>query len=789
MTTGETVALARRNWKRVARGLLVLAMGAASLAAPWFAGPVMLYLVGFFLIVAGLLEMLETFQTPDDAGRRASYLGGALSILAGLLLQNQPRMVLHGLAVVLAGTFLLDAFAKGSAAWRSGRAGQRWVGPALRAILNIAMALVLLTGWPVSGLAVLAVMMGIRMLSSGADLLLRALQPAAEAEATRILDAHPDRRLGLDPHPEFGRQVAALDRDLAIINRQSAYWCVVFVLLFFAIHVGRMSVDWNLVGFAGPFVAALGDMATAMVIAYGLVLPYRLCWRWATRPLERRLWPGVLARIDTNTKLSLRQRLCNHWLCRRLGFSWRMGLARASLRSSLGWALQIGLPLTAILIALNPVWGFSWYFNSENWASEVWNRWAEARTDAWRANMIAAIDEAYADVPADHRYRVEPEGVQNGDFTFLVIGDPGEGDPSQHCLRDRYLALGSRPDVKFFVISSDVIYPAGAMTDYEFKFYLPYKGVTRPIYAIPGNHDWFDALEAFAANFLEPKAARAAMRARVETDARLTTTNEHRIDRYIGEAARLRKEFAVQTGLQRGPFFEIQTDAFALLAVDTGIMRTVDPAQLAWLKGALERSRGKFVMAILGHPFYAGGRYQGENDEPFADLHRLLQEHNVPLVMAGDTHYFEYYREAKTERAMHHFVNGGGGAYISIGTPLDWPRRPAVSECGYFPRRADVVDKLDRTTPLWKQPLWLWTKHLRAWPFTAETMSGAFDYNHAPYWQSFVEVRVEKSRNRVRLIPHGANGPLKWRELDAFGPLRSADKKDDEDVEFVIEMK
>ena len=62
--------------------------------------------------------------------------------------------------------------------------------------------------------------------------------------------------------------------------------------------------------------------------------------------------------------------------------------------------------------------------------------------------------------------------------------------------------------------------------------------------------------------------------------------------RYIKEAARLRKEFGVSTGLQRGPIFEVQTDRFALIAVDTGVLKTVDSAQWEWLKAALARSRG-----------------------------------------------------------------------------------------------------------------------------------------------------------------------------------------------------
>ncbi len=102
-------------------------------------------------------------------------------------------------------------------------------------------------------------------------------------------------------------------------------------------------------------------------------------------------------------------------------------------------------------------------------------------------------------------------------------------------------------------------------------------------------------------------------------------------------------------------------------------------------------------MVLLGHPVFTGGRYQGDQDhligewsppllspfalggntEPFTALHRLLKEHKVKVVMAGDMHYFEHYQEKYTTEGtthmMHHFVNGGG-AYVFIGLPFDWPR-------------------------------------------------------------------------------------------------------------------
>ena len=41
--------------------------------------------------------------------------------------------------------------------------------------------------------------------------------------------------------------------------------------------------------------------------------------------------------------------------------------------------------------------------------------------------------------------------------------------------------------------------------------------------------------------------------------------------------------------------------------------------------------------------------------------------------MAGDTHDLEYYIEPAQDSetgTMYHFVNGGGGAYLSIGTAM-----------------------------------------------------------------------------------------------------------------------
>jgi uncharacterized membrane protein HdeD (DUF308 family) len=795
------------------RGALVVVMGCLAVAAPFFAGPLALFLGGVLLIVSGVLEMLETFRAPDASELGSSYLGGELSILAGILLLNRPELILRAAALFLAGSFLIDGIGKGIASLRARAAGATWTARLAAALVNVGLGLMLAFRWPLSGWAVVEIVVGLRMLTAGWSMMLGRQTRPGVAEISAEL--HPDLRLRLPPHPAFASLNASMKAKEDARRSVDASWCWTLVILFLAIHVGRMRVYWNLVGMIAPLVAVVCDLGVALLLAFGLILPARLAWRTLTRPLERRGWKRLLARIDQGDSPGLAGRLSGGWLRGRLRFARRLSQMRQSPRAALRWGLQAGLPLTAVFIAIQPIWGFSWFFNSENWASIVWDRWAEARTDTWRENMVGALREHYRDrgIADDRLFRIEPPGLTGSeDFSFLVLGDTGEGGAAQHSLRDQYLFLGKRPDVKFLVVSSDVIYPDGAMKDYEPNFYVPFKGFTKPIYAIPGNHDWYDALEGFAANFLEADAARVSMLSRLQTDRRLTTTTEGRIDGYIEEAARLRREFGVSTGWQRGPFFEVHTDRFALIAVDTGVLKTVDSAQWDWLKAALARSKGKFTMVILGHPLYTGGRYQGDVDqltgewspplrsplaqggesEPFTAIHRLLREHRVEVVMAGDMHYFEHYQETyATEgrtRTMHHFVNGGGGAYMCVGMPFDWPRTPDAPIWTFFPRKDAVIAKLDVQTPAWKTPLWLWVKHLSAWPFTGYIMSAAFDHNQAPYFQSFVEVQVLSSKDEVRFLPHGANGRLRWRELENFQALMPAGKTADDRVEFIIKM-
>lgn len=769
-------------------GAALMVVGVLALTAPIAIGTWSLQFLSLVPLAVGIANFYTTLSTPELRARPASYASSLVAVALALLLYVSPSLVVSGIIGVLLALLVTDGAIKiGHAVVGSTSRASRLV-PLANGVASLVLAFAGWVLWRNVGVDVaIGVLIGGYTVASGWSMMVSPLPPLKEtAEALRD-DVHPDPKLGLGPNKLFAATQDRLDASAAAVRQREIYWLVVCGLILFILHLSRMQSTQTWLGLISPQVAMVGDIFMAFVFGAFVVLPFRLSWRRVSRPLERAAWRLRFSGQDADLR-PLPRRIVRYWTDGRYAFGGALRDARTSLYATGVLALRLGLPLAALMAAVNPIWGFSWYFNTESWASAFYQKITEVRVDTWRARMVGAVTDAYGGKNGS-LFRVSPPGIESGDFRFLVIGDPGEGDGSQYSLMERYLELGRHEDMKFLVIASDVIYPAGAMVDYERNFFMPYKGWRKPIYAIPGNHDWYDALEGFNANFLEPYAARAALAARVSADLHLTSTNERRINDLLQRAEDLRTHYGIEVAKQRAPFFEIVTDDFALIAIDTGILRTLDEPQQAWLDAALSRSKGKFIMAVLGHPKYAGGVDTSLADPAFAALYDRLERAGARVLMAGDTHAFEHYLPQTSGPPIHHFVNGGGGAYLSIGGALAWPEKAPTSSWEFYPPSDALRAKLDAETPAWKQPMWMWVKTFGAWPVSSETLSAMFDFNQSPFFQSFMEIRVERSKNRVVLALHGTNGPLRWRDLQISEGPASGSVPSDAPVEYVLDLK
>src|SRR5262249_60477089 len=99
-----------------------------------------------------------------------------------------------------------------------------------------------------------------------------------------------DAELGLPPNETFARLRADADAASRPVRAADLMWMLPFVVVFLAIHAGRMPISDSLLGISSPFVATAGDLLMTLILATLLILPARLLWRRLTRPVGRIAW-------------------------------------------------------------------------------------------------------------------------------------------------------------------------------------------------------------------------------------------------------------------------------------------------------------------------------------------------------------------------------------------------------------------------------------------------------------------------------------------------------------------
>jgi len=501
--------------------------------------------LGWLCIIAGLLEMYHGFQRATEELRSMAWKSGAKSILMGLFLVNAALFIDSALALFVAGTFLWEIF-------NYLRAAKEQTDPYekkknLFAAIGNALVIAVMFVLQKRGVYIaLAIAISMRLIGIALSIL--------SAKLGVLNDVSEDlmQEMKYSDNKEIADLAEQMEKEEEARAQIDRYWITTFIMILFFIHLGRMGFDRSFLGILSPLVAVIGDVAIALIIAYAVQAPLTGVFRKMSSSLERTLWQWVQQVPPEERKQISVRNAVSYLLKSRMRARVRMRKAGYSFPVAIRMGLKTGLPWSALLAAIMPVLGMSWYFDTENWASGIWDTWAAQRSDEWRMAMTRSTG-----VPiTSNAFRVAPEGLNDSaDFSFIVVGDPGEGDASQLVLKDQIIKVADQKDVRFVVISSDVIYPSGAMKDYERKFYMPLKGVTKPVFAIPGNHDWYDALEGFVANFYTPEAARRSMQARLNEDLNISSTTQENIEEMVEEAKFLRKEYQVPTGYQQAPYF------------------------------------------------------------------------------------------------------------------------------------------------------------------------------------------------------------------------------------------
>jgi hypothetical protein len=198
---------------------------------------------------------------------------------------------------------------------------------------------------------------------------------------------------------------------------------------------------------------------------------------------------------------------------------------------------------------------------------------------------------------------------------FIVFGDSGKGDTSQHELARMMGVYHWNQLYDMALMLGDNIYPDGNPSDIQAKFERPYAELLRrgvSFHAVLGNHDVKKGREA-QINY-----------------------------RNFNMGGRAYYSFTKGDGLVE--FFGIDSTRF-------------DIQQRFWLERALQASEAKWKIAFFHHPLYSSADRHGSDFDLRAQLEPLLVKYGVDAAFSGHDHIYE---RIKPQQGVHYFVSGAG---------------------------------------------------------------------------------------------------------------------------------
>ena len=399
-----------------------------------------------------------------------------------------------------------------------------------------------------------------------------------------------------------------------------------------------------------------------------------------------------------------------------------------------GWYNPVMLVQTGIRVAISTVFG----------------QFADKREAFAAANAIKPQ-------PFDSNFDYAGRS-KDGDFWFDFIADTGDGWDPTYAMATLLAEDSLTPERsdqplprgRILVMGGDQVYPTASREDYQDRLIGPFDEAyaqgeekrwideDRPdLYAIPGNHDWYDGLNAFFGIFC---------RRRIEPSTGIGIPRNGRI---IGG----------RRTWQTRSYFAIRLPGnWWLWATDNQLEGYIDQPQIEYFQHVAKAwmaPRSKLILCV-GEPSweYVDSKNPKKKFANFSYLERLAGEalddqekwmgHQLKLVLTGDSHHYARYMEGE----RHYITCGGGGAFLHPTHQLeskefDWEYpKPGIR---YYPKRSKAppyrrsfkiakkpngADALypgrETSRALTKRNLWFAFSN---WPFTVTLFAAYLPFN------------------------------------------------------------
>jgi uncharacterized membrane protein HdeD (DUF308 family) len=158
---------AKSGWI-IALGIVYVIAGFVALGSVVFATVVTVFVVGIMMLIAGAAEVINAFQIKTWGKFLLWLLLGILYIVAGFVTFENPLLAAALLTLLLGFSLVASGIMRIALAF-SMKEGAPWLWVVLSGAITLLLGLVILAHWPVSGLYILGLFLGIDLIVAGAS--------------------------------------------------------------------------------------------------------------------------------------------------------------------------------------------------------------------------------------------------------------------------------------------------------------------------------------------------------------------------------------------------------------------------------------------------------------------------------------------------------------------------------------------------------------------------------------------------------------------------------------------
>jgi len=165
-TIGDTL---RAHWHLyVFQGVLMIILGVLAVAAPAFATLTVDIYVGWLFLISGVLGLIAMFSARNVPGFLWTLVTALLSIVVGGVLLWKPVEGALSLTIVLTAFFIVEGLFQTAAAFTyRGAIPSRWGWLLASGLADLALAAIIVAGWPGTAAWVLGLLVGVNLLTTG----------------------------------------------------------------------------------------------------------------------------------------------------------------------------------------------------------------------------------------------------------------------------------------------------------------------------------------------------------------------------------------------------------------------------------------------------------------------------------------------------------------------------------------------------------------------------------------------------------------------------------------------